>query len=463
MREPRSEEVEGRDGSAWGARMAHMSRVLGLGVLVMLAACNDPEVILTGKRENIRDILTEGDTQTALAEQAQTGEIPPLSLPPTRNNASWSQAIASPITRPAHPQFSSQPRLLWSVDIGEGDGKKSRITADPVVADGSVFTLDAQTQVSAVTTSGQVLWTKDLTPENDDSSEGSGGGLAYDGGVVYVSSGFGSLTAFDAATGAQIWRQNLQATATGSPSVAGDLVYIVAGDQLAWAIERDNGRIRWQLSATNDRRNVLGAPAPSISDEFVVFAFGSGEVQGAFRNGGLRLWDAQIAGRRAGFSSGLVADITGDPIIVGDRVFVGSHAGRTVALNLGNGERVWTAPDGPLNPIWPAGNSLFMVSDRNELLRLSAADGRRIWGVTLPFFIKDKPRRQSEIFAHHGPIVASGRLILVSNDGFMRFFDPETGRTLGQLEMPDGATTNPVVANGTLYVVTTKGELLAYR
>lgn len=452
-----SNAVNGRAG------LATLARLLGAGGLALLAACSEPEVILTGERENIRDILVEGETQTALAEQAQTGAIPPLSLPPARANASWSQAIASPITRPAHPQFGGQPTLIWSVDIGEGDGRKSRITADPVVAGGRVFTLDAETRVSAVSTGGQLIWSRDLTPSNDRSSDASGGGLAYGDGVLYVASGFGSLTALDAATGGQIWHQNLQATATGSPSVAGDLVYLVSGDQLAWAIDRRNGRIRWQLSATSDRRNVLGAPAPSVSDEYVVFAFGSGEAQGAFRRGGLRLWDAQIAGRRGGFSAGLVADITGDPIIVGDRVFLGSHAGRTVALNVANGERLWTAPDGPLNPIWPAGNSLFMVSDRNELLRLSAQDGRRIWGVSLPFFTKNRPRRQAEIFAHHGPIIASGRLILVSNDGLMRFFDPTTGRALGQVEMPDGATTNPVVANGTLYVVTTKGQLLAYR
>lgn len=450
-------------GAMGGTGMSRISRLIGASALVVLAACDNKETILLGERENIRDVLVEGETQTALAEQAVTGDIPPLSLPPTRANSSWTQAIASPITRPDHPQLNSQPRLIWSVDIGQGDGRKARITADPVVAGGRIFTLDAETRVSAVSSSGQVIWSKELTPTNDRSSDASGGGLAYGDGVLYVTTGFGTLVALDAATGAQNWRQNLQATATGSPSVAGDLVYLIAGDQIAWALDRKNGRIRWQLTATNDRRNVLGAPAPAVSDTHVVFAFGSGEVQGAFRNGGLRLWDAQIAGRRGGFSSGLVTDITGDPIIAGDRVFVGSHAGRTVALNLGNGERLWTAPDGPLNPIWPAGNSLFMVSDRNELLRLSADDGRRIWGVSLPFFIKDKPKRQSEIFAHHGPIIASGRLILVSNDGFMRFFDPTSGRVLGQLEMPDGATTNPVVANGTLYVVTTKGQLLAYR
>ncbi|MEL7258050.1 MAG: PQQ-binding-like beta-propeller repeat protein, partial [Pseudomonadota bacterium] len=291
----------------------------------------------------------------------------------------------------------------------------------------------------------------------------SGGGLAYADGRLYVSSGFGTLTVLDAQTGAQIWQQRLRATGSGSPSVAGDLVYVVAGDELAWALERDTGRIRWQLSASPDIRNVIGAPSPAVSDKYVIFAFGSGEVQGAFRKGGLRRWDSQIAGQRQGFASGLIGDITGDPVIDGDRIYVGNHSGRTVALGLGNGERLWTAPDGPLSPIWPAGDSIFMISDRNELLRLSAETGQRIWSHSLPFFTKNKPKRQNEIFAHHGPIIASGRLIVASNDGLLRFFDPTNGAPLGEVQMPGGATTNPVVAGNTLYVVSSKGQLMAFR
>lgn len=439
------------------------ARIWGLGVVFLLAACSEKENVLVGEREDIRAVLSEDSGETLLAAQGETGTIPPLNLPATRANTEWPQGISSPSTRIAHPALSSAPRSIWSVNIGAGDGRRGRITADPVVGGGRVYTLDSAAQVTAVSTAGQILWSQDLTPANDRSTDASGGGLAYADGRLYVSSGFGTLTVLDAQTGVQVWQQRLRATGSGSPSVAGDLVYVVAGDELAWALERDTGRIRWQLAASPDIRNVIGAPTPAISEKYVVFAFGSGEVQGAFRKGGLRRWDSQIAGQRQGFSSGLVGDITGDPVIDGDRIYVGNHSGRTVALGLGNGERLWTAPDGPLSPIWPAGDSIFMVSDRNELLRLSADTGQRIWSQTLPFFTKNKPKRQNEIFAHHGPIIASGRLIVASNDGLLRFFDPTNGAPLGEVKMPGGATTNPVVAGNTLYVVSSKGQLMAFR
>ena len=104
-----------------------------------------------------------------------------------------------------------------------------------------------------------------------------------------------------------------------------------------------------------------------------------------------------------------------------------------------------------------------MITELNELVRLDASDGSRIWGVALPNFVKEKPLRQSRIVAHYGPVVAGGQVIVASNDGLLRTFDPTDGRLTGTVEIAGGATTAPVVAGGTLYVVSAKGQLHAYR
>ena len=445
-----------------GARALNTIRaVLGLMAILALTACEKKDPILPGERENIRTLLTD---DLSLADAPQTAaEDLPLALPAPTRNAEWRQSIVSPETRTVHPALSSRPQLAWSVGIGAGDGRKNRITADPVVADGRVFTLDSEARVSAVSTSGQLLWSRDLVPAGEAGRDASGGGLAYGEGKLFVSSGFGLMTALDPETGADLWQQKLRATGSGDPTVKDGLVYLVAGDEVGWALETDTGRIRWRVSATPAIQNVMGAPAPALTDKYAIFAFGSGDVQGVFRKGGLRLWDSRVAGQRKGFSGAQINDITSAPVVEGDRLYIGTHAGRTVALNLGNGDRIWTATDGPLNTIWPAGNSIYLVTDRNELLRLNAEDGSRVWARTLPFFTANRPRRQAEIFAHHGPIIAGGNLIVASNDAKLRLFDPATGAPRGSVEIPGGATTNPVVAGGTLYLVTTKGQLLAFR
>jgi outer membrane protein assembly factor BamB len=59
--------------------------------------------------------------------------------------------------------------------------------------------------------------------------------------------------------------------------------------------------------------------------------------------------------------------------------------------------------------------------------------------------------------------MANGRLILASDDGQLRQFDPENGNLVGSLQLPDGAARNPIAAGGTLYVVMENGQLAALR
>ena len=428
--------------------------MIGIVGALLLSACGEREVILPGPREDLRPDTTDTATENRTV---------PVSLPAQRTNASWAQGHGTPAFRTDHPALRATPVLAWSADIGAGDKRRARITANPVVAGGRIFTLDSGAQVVATSTDGNRLWAQNLVPAREREGQATGGGISYEDGRVYVSSGYGLMTALDAQSGAIVWQQKLDSTGSGRPTVSGDLVYLVSGDDTAWAIEKDNGRIRWQLGAAPDVANVLGGAAPALTDQFAIFAFGGGDLQAAFRKGGLRMWDAAISGQRRFRASTKVSDITGDPVIVGDTVYVGTHSGRTVALKAGNGERIWTADDGAMGPVWVVGNAVFLVNDRNELVRLNAEDGTRVWAVDLPNFTKNRVRRQVAVYAHYGPVLAGGRLVVASNDGLLRFFDPASGALLYQAEVPGGATTAPVVAGGTLYVVGTRGQLHAFR
>ena len=435
----------------------------GLAVLVGLGACQERDTVLPGKREPITAVLERSGSDTPELAREADNESRPIALPAPQTNESASQFEGSPSFRTDHPALNSNLTLAWSAKIGRGDERKQRITADPAVGGGRVYTLDAGTTVSAISPQGATIWQTKVKTAGDDDDDATGGGLAYADETLYVSSGFGILVAIDAASGALKWEQELDATGSGRPLVVGDLVYVTAGDEIGWAIERASGRIAWQTSAASSASNVLGAPSPVVTGDLVVFSFGSGELQAVFRRGGLRRWDSSVLGEREGRALSKVDDVTGTPVVVDGVLYAGSQAGRTVAINASSGGRIWTAREGAIGPVLPVGDSVFLVSDRNELLRLDAGDGSRIWGVRLPNFTARRPRSSAEVFAHHGPVLAGGRLYLASSDGLLRAYAPEDGSLLGTFAVPGGATTRPVVAGGTLYLVGRKGELHAFR
>ena len=449
------------------SRVKRNAAVSGLALAMALAGC-EREMILPGERFDVRapleaSIPTEQNPRPVDRSGAVTNRSVPVALPAVVANADWPQRGGNARHAAPHAALGPAPQLVWSADIGAGNSRRNRIAAAPVVAGGRIFTMDAQSGVQGTSAAGATLWQVDLTPGSDRRSHVSGGGLAHGGGRLYAATGFGELVALDPATGRVIWRQDLGAPAAGAPAVEGDLVYVTGRDNAGWAIEAATGRVRWQIPGTPSASGVIGGASPTVAGRAVLFPFSSGQLVAALRQGGVPVWSAQAAGERLGRGYAAYRDITGDPVAVGDLVYVGTSAGRTMALDAGSGEQVWAAGEGALAPVAVAGDSLFLVSDEARLVRLDAATGEVVWAVDMPYFTNDKPKRRKAITAHYGPILAGGRLVVASSDGLLRFFSPQSGALLGQAALPGGAASQPVVAGGALYVVSAGGKLLAFR
>jgi outer membrane protein assembly factor BamB len=124
---------------------------------------------------------------------------------------------------------------------------------------------------------------------------------------------------------------------------------------------------------------------------------------------------------------------------------------------------MWTAQEGALSPVAVGGGSVFLISDRNELLRLDAADGSRIWGTKLPNYMARTPRKRADVYAHYGPLLVNDQLLIASGDGSLRSFDATSGAFTGGVVVDGGAATAPIVVTGLVYVVSRKGKLIAFR
>ncbi len=130
-----------------------------------------------------------------------------------------------------------------------------------------------------------------------------------------------------------------------APTVAGDLVYVVGRDSTGWAVETDTGLVPLDADRRPGRATITGGAGVAIADAWPSFPFPSGEVIGAFAEGGLTRWSSVVAGARDGQAAAVAAtDIGADPVIDGGTLYVGNTSGRLVAMNLASGERLWTRP-----------------------------------------------------------------------------------------------------------------------
>ena len=431
--------------------------------LAVLAGCGERELILAGERFGLREPLPEAtETGESVAEVAPDA-LRQFVVPAEVNHDAWTHRNGNAQHLIAHPALANALSLAWTANIGEGNSRRQRITADPIVSGGRIFTLDSSSTVTATGSDGSTLWSRELVPGSDKERDASGGGIAFGDSAIFVTTGFGELFAINADSGEIRWQQKLEAPLTAAPTVDGKIVYVVSRDSRAWALDTEFGRIKWQVPGAPSSAVMLGGSGPAVAGRVVVFPFGSGEVSAALKSTGIRVWGSAVAGQRRGRAYSNISDVTSDPVVAGDVIYAANQGGRVVAMKASSGERLWSANEGAYSPVWPADDSVFLISDQAELVRLDAATGERIWGVELPYFKQERLKRRKRVFAHFGPILAGGRLIVASDDGQIRQFNPEDGALLGATELRGGAASNPVVVNRTLYIVTENGQLAAFR
>jgi outer membrane protein assembly factor BamB len=102
-----------------------------------------------------------------------------------------------------------------------------------------------------------------------------------------------------------------------------------------------------------------------------------------------------------------------------------------------------------------------VLSNEDELICLTRRDGRVKWVQGLPRY--ENPEKKRRPVQWTGPLLAGDRLVVLASNGEVLSMSPYTGEALGRVELPDGTYIAPVLADQTLYVLTSDADLIAIR
>lgn len=408
-----------------------------------------------------------GDRISVLLHQRVLTPDPTLAraeilLPAPTRNREWPQAGGYANHAMHHTMVGETLKEAWSVDIGAGTGSEERLIGSPVVAAGRVFAMDSESVVSAFeAASGRRLWESELTPEEEDDGH-IGGGLAYEGGRLFVTTGFGEVIALDASSGRVLWRRSVGAPMRTPPTARDGRVFAVTVDNTLNALNSQTGEELWTPhTGIAEPASILGGGSPAVDAGVVVVAYSSGELTALKVENGRVLWtDSLAAVRRTDVVSSL-SHIRGRPVIDRGRVFAMSFSGLMVAIDLRAGRRLWEREIAGLESPWVAGDYVYVLTADAEIVCLSRDDGRIYWIRGLPRYEDEEDRETPIVWT--GPLLASDRLIIAGSHGEAWSVSPYTGRLLGKKEMPDSVSIAPIVADGSIYILSDDAELVAYR
>jgi outer membrane protein assembly factor BamB len=398
-------------------------------------------------------------------------------LPAPYVNADWPEPGGYAANAMYHLQARGALQQAWSVETGKGSDTDSRLTAAPIVAGGRVYVLDAQAHVFAFDAhSGNPVWNVELAPRGKDNSyffglmgennsinpsKGFGGGVAYEAGKLFVTTGFGDVFALNASSGQQIWKTNIGVPIVNAPVANGGRVFLSSEDNHFFALAQIDGRKLWDHQGIAEAAGILESTSAAVAGEFVIAPYTSGELFALRVQNGRPAWNDMLT--RSGTVTALseLDDIAARPVVDRDLVFAISHSGIMAAINLATGDRIWSRYIGGIQTPWAAGDFLYVLTTDGQLLCLRRKDGAVKWLHQMQRWENEEDKKDPIVWS--GPVLVSDRLIVVSSTGLAVSVSPYTGTTLGKQEFADGTVIAPVVANNTLYILTKNAELLALR
>lgn len=445
-----------RSTSLPGRKIATIAAVVALGAL---AGCSDgpqlprltdlnpfaeKEIPLPGKRIPVALSENRAGLDVAPADR-------PIALPPPTANEAWSQPGGTASNTPGHLALNATIKQIWSASAGTGSSSYGRLTASPIVVDGRVITLDANALVTAFSSSGAVVWRAPLTPPNEKAYKGFGGGLAADGGRIFVGTGFGLVHALDAQSGKKLWEKNLASPIRASPTAVGDKVVVVTTDGVAVALATADGNELWRHQGVAEKAAILTNSSPAIDNDVTVVPYPSGDLVALRTSTGQPLWTESLARTRLASSLGSMTDVA-RPALSSGTVFAVGHSGRMVATSARTGERLWSINVPGIQAPNVVGDIVYVVDISGQLLAITRREGKVLWNAKLP-----------NASTWSGPVVAGGRLWLASNKGLVVGVEATAGKVDSQHQIGDATYIAPIVAGGRLYVLTDTARLIAFQ
>lgn len=410
-----------------------------------------------------------------------------LFIPEPYVNTDWPQVGGNVAHVVQHTGASGPLERAWSLDVGSGSGRKGRITAPPIVANGVIYVLDANYRVLAISeTTQERLWEykveavrrestregkvsfidriKDpLTFTDGDGSdkEGVGGGIAFSDNKIFIASGLGKVVALDAATGSVVWENQTRVPMNSAPTISNGRIFVASDDNELFAINSNNGEVLWSYQGIIETARMLTTPAAAVKDDVVLAPFSSGELIALrVQNGGV-LWQDSLSSTARLTPLASLNDIAGGPAIADGYAIASAQSGVMTAFDLRTGQRVWSQPAGMLGIPLITADIVFAVTTEGQLAAMSKIDGNVLWLTQLRQYKNEKKRKDRIVWT--GPILAGNRLVVASSRGQVVTVDPLSGTILNEMSAGGAVFVPPIIANETVYLLTDKAKLVALK
>jgi outer membrane protein assembly factor BamB len=267
-----------------------------------------------------------------------------------------------------------------------------------------------------------------------------------------------ALHAVDVASGKQLWRADLGKTLgpndyweyyVSSPIASGGRLYVGSGSGRVFAVDPARGSAIWSADVGARVRTT-----PLVLADKVIVGTMGGHAVALDRRDGRRLWTfaTEGAAHDFAFKHNDTRSVVTQPILVGRTVVVGGRDGNVYGVDALSGAKQWEEThdggswilglESDPHVVYSASGSAFIIQAAD------AATGKELWRTTTGA-------------AMFGGLAKAGD-VLVSNGSYGMLYGLSTaGKELWRLPLPAMSYASPLVAPGVVFTGADDGSVIA--
>ena len=327
----------------------------------------------------------------------------------------------------------------WQAKLGAGNAMLRMSASGTQVA---MAANDGVVQVRTAKTGGLVWQVKSSRPVLT--------GVGFDGArVAWIDAENGLQVA---AGGKPVWRASLDARSYTPPLVAGGRVFVLTAQRDVLAFDADTGAPLWRSPYTGEAL-VLQAPGLLTAYGNSLLVGWGEQLVGLVPDTGKPYWSAALTLPRGVNEIERLTDVVAGAHAAQGKLCARAFQAAVSCVDIRSGQRVWSKDSDGATGV--AGDDQMLVAtDRSALVQAwSLVDGASLWSQDAVRF-RDLTT----------PVMLGLSFVVADGQGFVHWLSKSTGRVLNRMATDGSAIVSPpVLADGTLMVQTTAGGVFAWQ
>jgi len=374
-------------------------------------------------------------------------------LTEVEKNNSWKMTGKNLRNFYGHLYLPTTSNIFLKKKVGKNKFELSRNLSEPLIVDDNIFISDDTGTIFRVNKKGKIIWKKNIYKKLYKKVFKTLTLTIYKN-EIYVADNIGFIYKLKTFDGEPIWIKNHGIPIKSSIKIFKDKIFLINQDNRLLSFDTNEGVLLWDVRSVSSFIKSQSFLSLAISNEGnLIILNSSGDlIKINTENGGI-YWTLSTVGSLFAHDTDFFHSSN---IVLTDDEIIFSTSNSTFSFNLMTGQVNWEIDVGSTNTPIIDGDNIFLVTNNGFFINLNRISGEIIRSTNILKILK-KRKQETEVT---GFILGSEKIYIVTKNGHLIICSATQGIPENYRKIGDSINVNPVISNGSLYILTEKSKII---